>query len=851
MRKCTLGLVFYLFAQLFQPAAARALTDTSDLLVVEPGENIAKYGTVYKNVSIYVKALGRITIPPPDGVVNLGALRLVAPFIRIDGYLVAANTGFNDKGAGTGPGSSPTSLGGGGGGYGGKGGGGAYYSSSGGATYDTPYRIEPGSYGWLGNNSTPKLGGGGSLQLDAISLTLGANSRFYAIGNTVTVNAVGGGSGGGILLNGIQTVMNSGYVLYAYGGDGGNSNSKYGAAGGGGGGKIKIVRYNAAWHHDSGGSSNKIVSGGNGGSNYGNDGNSGTSELLDAPSPNTPNLLAPANLSVVGSTPSFSFLALDTLDSKFLKYKLEISLVSNFSSVFYTANQQTDPADPGWGGKSYFSSGEQAVYAMPSPLALSTTYYWRVSVTNNLGATWILSSDTWQFTTVAQAKPKPTVPLLLQPTSGQIHVSKIPAFRLAASHPEPLGNTLTFTLMLSLDSQLSNPQIFDATYAGWDHPSYFVPGSYIGITATCQIQNAGSQMDALVPGTTYYWKVIVFDALQQSSESAVGTFETVDRPTVPTLLGPASGSIVTTKRPGLRVQAQSPTLSPLQYKVELSPDDYQTWMVFQSQSGSSWTHSEYASDEPAELIIPPAYALVPGQRYVWRAYAYDVTNDNWSLPLENLSFTVVVPPLLPEAISPENGYIAPNSRLTFQAQATSESGNTLTYRFELTDSDFASPWFQSDQRTHPEGWSALQYASGLPAVYTLPASVSLSLGKTYFWRMLATDGISWGPPSPSRSFSLANSLIFQRIRIYPNPAVSTDVLQLQIQLTVDARATLSICNQLGKEIKRQDKPLTGGTNGNTLALDISRFASGIYLLIIQARSDFGSGQATARFAVVR
>lgn len=851
MRTRAFGLFLYLFVQLFQPAAARALTDTPDLLVVEPGENISKYGTVYKSVSIYVKALGRITIPPPDGTVNLGALRLVAPFIRIDGYLTAVNTGFNDKGAGVGPGSSPTSTGGGGGGYGGKGGGGAYYSSAGGATYDTPYRIETGSYGWLGNNSTPKLGGGGSLQLDAISLTLGANARFYAIGNTVTVNAVGGGSGGGILLNGIQTVMNSGYVLYAYGGDGGNSNSKYGAAGGGGGGKIKIVRYNAAWHHDSGGSSNKIVSGGNGGSSYGNDGSSGTSELLDAPSPNLPNLLAPANLAVVGSTPSFSFLALDTLDSKFLKYKLEISLVSDFSSVFFTANQQTNPDDPGWGGKPYFGSGEQAVYAMPTPLSLSTTYFWRVSVTNNLGTTWFLSNDIWQFTTVAQAKPKPSVPMLVQPAPGQIHVSKIPAFRLAASHPEPSGNTLAFTLMLSLDPQLSNPQIFDATYSGWDHHAYFVSSGYTGITATCQIQNSGSQMDALVPGTTYYWKVLVFDALQQSSESAIGTFVTVDRPSVPALLSPASGSIVTTKRPGLLVQSQSPTLGRLQYKIELSPDNYQTWMVFQSQSGSSWTHSEYASNEPAGLVIPPAYALVPGQQYVWRAYAYDVDNDNWSLPLENLSFTVIVPPLLPEAIAPENGYVAPNSRLAFQAQATSESGNTLTYRFELTDSDFASPWVQADQRTDPSGWSASRYASGLPAVYTLPASVSLSLGKTYFWRMLATDGVSWGPPSPSRSFTLANSLVFQRVRVYPNPAVSTGVLQLQIQLTVDARATLSICNQLGREIKREEKTLTGGTNGNTLALDISRFASGIYLLLIQARSDFGSGQATARFAVVR
>ncbi len=838
-----------LLALTFLPQQNLSALNTSEYLIVESGEEIKLSGVIYKSVSIQVKPGGIIRVPPYDGNENFGKLNLIAPNILIEGVISAFGAAYNDNGCGGAP--QSTNGGGGGAGYGGKGGRGDGNDSdygSGGDIYNTPLLVDTGSYGWRAGFSNSASGfGGGSIRLDAISLTLGATARLLAMGNPDAFNTVGGGSGGGILLNGIHACLlktGTAYYLDVSGGPGGGQD-EYEAAGGGGGGRIKFIKHPS--FEDQGGTI--LLDGGPSGGGDAEAGEPGKLEVTSAPMPNPPDLISPDNGQEVGVLPTFIFGAADPADSKFLKYKLEISLNPFPSPVSITANQLTEPEDPGWRGKPFFFSREEASYAVQYALDTSTDFFWQVWVTNNEGVDWICSEEQRQFTTMAQINSRPLQPQQLQPLHDQINVSKTPAFQTLCVDPD--GDTLTCKIILSKNPELSNPQIFGSSYSGWDQTSYLPEGAYAGITATCQVLNSGDDLDALLPGTNYYWIVQVYDAYQQSNFSEnIYHFTTVARPPAPTVDSPLDQETVTTKTPSLKIASQSPTNGPLYYKIELSSDSFQTMVVFTSENGGGWSKSSYTSTEIAELVIPAAYALVPGITYTWQAYAYDIDNDNWSPVTGNISFTVITPPLLPQLLFPDDAYAAPNASLTFQFTAESESGNTLNGRLELSEDDFLNVWRRFDQTQDHTGWSSPDYQSNSIMAFTLPSSLQLERGSTYWWRTYATDGISWGPASASRSFSLTRTLEFQQVRAVPNPAVSTSTLEIHFRLSVDAHVTIRFYNKLGKEVDQFHAPALGGAEGNIFKYDISRYASGIYFYVIEARSIFGIRKTTGRFAIV-
>jgi hypothetical protein len=188
--------------------------------------------------------------------------------------------------------------------------------------------------------------------------------------------------------------------------------------------------------------------------------------------------------------------------------------------------------------------------------------------------------------------------------------------------------------------------------------------------------------------------------------------------------------------------------------------------------------------------------------------------------------------------------------LIFRFSAQSESGNTLTARLDLSRDNFQSVMTSFDQSQSAAGWSAPVYASGAPMQFCLPASVVLARGPTYWWRVQATDGISWGPLSEIRAFSLSTTLEIERVLVVPNPAVSTSDLQLQILLTSDAQVTVRIFNKLGKKVGEVQQQVAGGTAG-VLHCDISQYASGVYFYRVEANSGLGTQTVTKKFAVVK
>ena len=562
--------------------------------------------------------------------------------------------------------------------------------------------------------------GGGCVRLDAISLTLGATAQLDARGNTTAHDGVGGGAGGCILLNGMYTLLNSGSVLNVSGGHGGSSFDSFGAAGGGGGGRIKFVKHTFG---DLGCS--LLRNAGDPGSINALGGISGEINEGSTPGPDSPQLISPANEQQVGRSPTFNFIATDPADAKFLKYQLLLSLNDSFTPVIFTASQLNP--DSGW-SKPYYASDEQASYTLQFELEGGTTYYWSVSVTSNEGVDWV---DSGSRSLTATSNNDPCLPQLIQPGKNQIDVSILPAFRVLGSDPD--GDTLTFELVLSRAADLSNPQLLDDSYSGWDKSVYPLAQAYAGVTATCQLLNN----DVLLPNTGYYWQVRAFDQYLQTSMSDIFYFK-----------------------------------------------------------------------------------------------------------------TALTPPLTPQLIFPDDNYQAPDSRITFQFKLASDSGNTLKGRLELSEDNFQNIWKVFDQTQDQTGWSEAFYQANNTAAFTLPSGIQLQRQKPYWWRVYALDGTYQGPVSVTRSFSLANTFEFQNVRVIPNPAVSVSTIQIYVQLSVDAEITIRFYNKMGKEVDKLHVSAQGGSQGNNITYDISQYAVGIYLYVIEAKSAFGNKRITKDFAVI-
>lgn len=820
-------------------SAASVSLNNADCLYLNSGDVWEASGVVYKNVSIIVQSGARIELPVDDDDSSKWSLQLIAPRVYIGGTLCANEASFNTAGCGLAGG---TIAGPGGSGFGGAGGDGHSNEGSGGLTYDVTYRENTGS---KGINS--KYGGGGGIRIDAMSLTLASAAVVTA--RASEHHSGGGGSGGSIFLNGIYTRLENGCTLDASGGAGQIHRlitypvyTFIPGGGGGGGGRIKTFKYpynTYTLYHNYGAVTS--TAGGLAGGGSATDGTSGQFKEYSGYLPSTPALLAPDNGQQVGVQPAFNFISADNPASQFFQYQLEISQDATFTYVSNTVKiaSQLTP-DAGWDGVNFCKSAQMATYSLYEDLDSDTDYYWRVKVTNCCGAAWTGYSSVRGFHTINNQRP--LEPVLINPGNSQTAVSKTPALRIFCVDPD--GDTLTFSIVLSQNSGLANPKIIQASYEGWDQTEY--PS---GNTATCQVLNTSADPDALEPGKTYYWRVTAYDPYQMTRNSPVYHFQVVDLPATPVLASPAQQAVVSTITPSLQMQSESPTGSNLRYRVELSSDEFQTIITYLSENGKGWDKSQYASGETATLQIPQAYALVSGISYAWRAAAYDVDNDNWSSMSEVRTFTVVTPPLVPQLLSPPDQYTAADSGFTFQFLAESESGNTLTYRVQLSEDRFQTVWQTYDQESGQGIWSAAAYASNSPAAFVLPETLNLARGKNYQWRVLARDGYSWSPCSEIRSFTLAAGLNIEASKLYPNPAVSSSVLHVTLRPSVDADATVHVLNAQAKEIRKIQWDLRGGQD-NDVRLDISGFAPGTYFLLVEIQSPYGNKKITKRFAVV-
>ncbi|MFA5803862.1 MAG: FISUMP domain-containing protein [Melioribacteraceae bacterium] len=195
--------------------------------------------------------------------------------------------------------------------------------------------------------------------------------------------------------------------------------------------------------------------------------------------PSAPTLSTPTNNSVdISVSPTLSW----NVANRATSYTLQVSTNNSFSSFVYN--------------QSVLNSTTQQL----SGLSYSTTYYWRVSATNNYGTS--VYSIPWSFTTLSTA---PAVPILSSPTNNAVDVSVSPTLTWTAS-----TTATSYTLQVSTKNDFSTLVINQS-----------------GLINTNQL------ISGLYSTAKYYWQVSATNSYGTSNWSNYWIFTTVSGPSGP------------------------------------------------------------------------------------------------------------------------------------------------------------------------------------------------------------------------------------------------------------------------------------------------------------------------------
>ncbi len=314
----------------------------------------------------------------PGNLYGAGPVMMAATVtVARGGRITAEGLGFP---RGTGPGRGMPGVNYVAGGYGGKG---ALFDTVYGLTYGSETR--PTALGSGGGHTSAGQGGG------AISLLV---TNTLTVEGTITSkggngSGAGGGGAGGSLRIEADTLSGTGTLSVA-GGTGS------GSAGGGGGGRMSL-RYRVKTF------TGPYTAAGGTGSTAGGTGTIyEVNTSLANTAPAAPTLLTPTNGGAVQG--QFQMRTLDA-DLDYLQFKVEIAEDAGFASIVRTVDQTASQSN--WFGQTemsrtaYAPSGTATLVIAP-PLAVNSSYYWRVSALDPGGsATWGPLSAVQSFTTPA------------------------------------------------------------------------------------------------------------------------------------------------------------------------------------------------------------------------------------------------------------------------------------------------------------------------------------------------------------------------------------------------------------------------------------------------------------------
>jgi formylglycine-generating enzyme required for sulfatase activity len=259
---------------------------------------------------------------------------------------------------------------------------------------------------------------------------------------------------------------------------------------------------------------------------------------------------------------------------------------------------------------------------------------------------------------------------------------------------DPDGGTVTYDVHFGLNSP--PPQVTtNQTFASYDPPG------------------------ELLPGTTYYWRVVARDDESVQTPSPIWVFTTIG-PSVPTAPSPATGAVNVALTTPLSWQASvDPDGGPVTYDVYLDTTDPPTYVYLDLSETTMW----------------PSQPLAPSTVFYWKVVARDDEGGTSSSPVWHFTTLANQSPTAPTNPVPADyaWHVPVTATLSWQASVDPDGG-AVTYNVYL-------------------GTSALMYlVSDHQAGTSYDPPGDLAVGQEYFWRVEAVDEASAQTPSADWTF---------------------------------------------------------------------------------------------------
>ncbi len=467
---------------------------------------------------------------------------------------------------------------------------------------------------------------------------------------------------------------------------------------------------------------------------------------------NAPILLTPAN----GTIDLVTSVTMNWTSSLYgVTYAGQVSTISSFASIISS-----------W-------SGIAVTSASANSLSYSTTYYWRVNVTNSAGTSaW---SSIWSFTT-GQLTVSPT---LVLPSNGATN--------------QPLSLTISWNSVVTAVSytlQVTTAANFSTTFSNQS-----------GISAT------GMAISGLSSSTNYYyWRANALGPYGTSAWSNTYSFTTsLVIPAAPMLTYPSNNAADISCRPTFTWQGTNANT----YDLELSTSsNFSTTIV--SQTGLS-------SKDSIRIVL--SYNSI----YFWRMNAINsVGTSAWS---SAWSFTVSGPPptTAPVLISPATGSSIPaTSPFSWGLVA----GATF-YTLQLNE--YEGPNTQSSGYIEVDTSLSANNMRDSTEIKTVYEDSYIS---HFSWEVRANTGSGSGPWSNIWDFALYPANTLHGNNASSSPAFSVKNASLLYTLPTPSQVEVSLFNLTGRKFAILNRSESSGSY--TLSLKNRNLPAGVYFLQFKA-----------------
>ncbi len=348
-------------------------------------------------------------------------------------------------------------------------------------------------------------------------------------------------------------------------------------------------------------------------------------------------------------------------------------------------------------------SSEQANNSYdPGTLSKGTTYYWKILAKDGRGGE--AYSSIYKFTTVTDPENNPpTKPGTPTPDDGTVDL--------------PIDTTLAW--------ECSDP---DGDALKYD--VYFGDNESPPLVSSEQANNSYDP-GTLSKGTTYYWKIVVKDGRGGVTESDKWSFTTVTDPgntppDEPVLTNPPDSS------------TDHPTNVNLQWTCSDPDGDTLSYDLY---FGTNSEPNFYTNNIPTNTF--DITNLDKGTTYYWKVLAKDGRGGEAYSSI--YKFTTVTdpennPPTKPGTPTPDDGTVDLPIDTTLAWECSDPDGDALKYDVYFGDNE-SPPLVSSEQANN-------SYDPG-----------ALSKGTTYYWKIVAKDGIGGTTESDKWSFTTITNQI--------------------------------------------------------------------------------------------